>query len=245
VEGVESYFAFVFTFLTWLKGKSWKGWFLPFGSLVGQKWNIFQLFLQIWFNLFLQKWHWFFPEKRWSQRTDAMDHRWISFPCQVGIFHVFSVKFVWQGCICWGGVVWAWAAVILKTRGIQLWWLYDQLFACLFVSKFQCCSSNGLEMASFQFGISQRPLLFLKPCRWLSLLNSGFCWCGVGETRKASMIFCVRCQIFLGPPCLAPLRPAGGHHQNGFTSVWSKRVRRNFRFQLIPGGGEVLIMMLI
>jgi hypothetical protein len=49
----------------------------------------------------------------------------------------------------------AWAAASLKIKGIQLWQLYDQLFVydqlftCHFVSKFQRCSSNGLEMAAF------------------------------------------------------------------------------------------------
>jgi hypothetical protein len=48
-----------------------------------------------------------------------------------------------------------WAAAILKIRGIQLGQLYGQLFvydqlsACHFVSKFQRCTSNGLEMAAF------------------------------------------------------------------------------------------------
>jgi hypothetical protein len=35
-------------------------------------------------------------------------------------------------------------------------------------------------------------------------------------------------KIFLGPSCLTPLRPAGGHRQNGLTSVRSKRALRNF-----------------
>jgi hypothetical protein len=58
-------------------------------------------------------------------------------------------------CVCANVCMCAWAATILKIRGIQLWQLYDQLFvydqlfACHFVSKFQRCSSNGLEMAAF------------------------------------------------------------------------------------------------